>query len=340
MEFLKIINPGVLSTIQDLGRKGYQQYGIPVSGAMDPFALQAANLLVGNQRDEAGIEITYPGFEAEILNDCIIAVTGGDLGAKINGTYIPRWKSIYVTKGSRISFDRLCEGCRCYLAVGGGIQVPSVLGSKSTYLRGGFGGYKGRKLQKDDVLYTSPDNAQYFKYAGRRLPVKDIPKYRSPFKIRVILGPQHEHFTPESINTFLSEPYVVGEKSDRMGYRLEGPKLEHVAGADIISDGVPLGAIQVPGHGNPIIMLADRQTTGGYTKIATVISVDISLLAQCKPGDKIFFEEISIEEAHQLLRYQEQVLKQISEMVKLSEDRKFIITVQGEKFYVTVEEWK
>ncbi|MDK2798469.1 MAG: antagonist of KipI [Clostridiales bacterium] len=338
MNAIRVIKPGILTTVQDLGRKGYQQYGMSVAGAMDSFALQAANLMVGNPREEAGLEITFPGFEAEFLCDCVIAVTGGDLGAKINERYIPRWKSIYVYKGSRIIFGKLGEGCRAYLAIAGGIEVPVIMGSKSTYLRGKIGGYKGRKLAADDILQIGKLNKAQMQMVGKRLPIVDIPKYKQPCKVRVVLGPQQDAFTKKSIQTFLTQPYKVGQESDRMGYRLEGPKLEHIEKADIISDGIPLGAVQVPGHGTPIIMLADRQTTGGYTKIATVVSVDISKLAQLRPGDEIRFEQVDVEEAHKLLKKQEDILNRLQNTTTIPKIRSYTIIVNGKSYDVSVEE--
>jgi len=339
MEGIRIIQPGILATIQDLGRSGYQQYGMPVSGAMDPFALQVGNILVGNVRGEAAVEITYPGFEAEFLTDCVFAVTGGDLGAKLDGRYISMWKAYRAQKGSRLIFTELRTGCRSYLAVSGGIDVPVVMGSKSTYLRGKIGGLEGRKLQAGDILHLGPSRTSWDAFVGRRMPVTCIPSYLSSCEIRVILGPQHEAFTKESLQKFLGTPYKIGKEADRMGYRLEGERLEHLEGPDIISDGIALGAIQVPGHGKPIIMLADRQTTGGYTKIATVISVDIPKLAQMKPGDEISFSVVSLEEAHRLLREQEALLQRLEDQAPSPTSREYRMKIGGTLFDISVEDW-
>ncbi|MGI6704814.1 MAG: biotin-dependent carboxyltransferase family protein [Clostridia bacterium] len=339
MEGVRIIQAGILATIQDLGRRGYQKYGMPVSGAMDSFALQVGNILVGNERGEAAIEITYPGFEAEFLTDCVFAVTGGDLGAKLDGRYISMWKSYRAQKGSRLIFTELRAGCRSYLAVNGGIDVPIVMGSKSTYLRGKIGGFEGRKLQAGDILHLASDRTGWDELVGRRMPVSCIPSYPSGCEILVILGPQHEAFTKESLEKFLGTPYRIGKESDRMGYRLEGERLEHLEGPDIISDGIALGAIQVPGHGMPIVMLADRQTTGGYTKIATVITVDIPKLAQMKPGDEISFSVISLKEAHRLLREQEALLQRLKDWPPSPASREYRMKIDGISYDICVEDW-
>jgi antagonist of KipI len=339
MEGIRIIQPGILATIQDLGRRGYQQYGMPVSGAMDPFALQAANILAGNERGEAAVEITYPGFEGEFLTDCIFAITGGDLGVKLDGRYISMWKTYRAQKGSRLLFTELRGGCRSYLAINGGIDVPVVMGSKSTYLRGKIGGLEGRKLQAGDILHLGSNRTGGDELAGRRMPVSCIPSYPSTCEIRVTLGPQHEAFTKESLQKFLETPYRISKESDRMGYRLEGKRLEHLEGPDIISDGIALGAVQVPGHGMPIVMLADRQTTGGYTKIATVISVDIPKLAQMKPGDEITFSVISVEDAHRLLREQEALLQRLRDQAPSSASREYSMKIDGTRYDISVEDW-
>jgi len=298
-ETFEVIQPGSLTTVQDLGRFGYQQYGVPVAGAMDNYALRIANLLTGNSEDAAALEITLMGLKLRMLADTVIAVTGGDLSSKINNYLLPMWQSIAVKAGDIISFGWAKTGCRAYLAVAGGINVPAVMGSGSTYAKSGIGGFKGRALMAGDRLESG--NASAFKTA-RKLPPEFIPVFAKSNTIRVILGPQDDSFTEEGIMTFLASEYTISNEADRTGYRLTGPTIKHKAGADIISDGIPAGAIQVPGSGLPIVLLADRQTTGGYPKIACVITADIPKLAQAKPGDKIRFEGISIDKAYSLLQ--------------------------------------
>lgn len=345
MSSITIINPGLLTTIQDFGRIGYQQYGVPVAGAMDRFSLQLANILVGNDRYEAALEITMMGSTIEFNIDLAITITGVDLFPTVNGKKVEMYKTIYVNKGDVLKFSSIKNGCRAYLAVAGGFKVPEVMGSKSTYLRGKIGGLEGRKLKKGDVLSVNIDgNCKYF--GVRKIPEHLIPEYKNEVTVRVILGPEQEYFTEEGIDTFLSSEYILTNKCDRMGYRLEGPKIEHKEGADIISTGMNFGAIQVPGHGQPIIMMADRQTTGGYTKIANVITVDIPYLAQLKPGDKVRFKKVTIQEAHNLIKQQEDELLKLVEDFKensvklIGTARKFLVKINGKQFNLSVQEVK
>ncbi|MBO8162831.1 MAG: biotin-dependent carboxyltransferase family protein [Brevibacillus sp.] len=313
----EVIKPGLFTTVQDLGRIGYQQYGMVVSGAMDPFALRMGNLLVGNDENDAALEITMVGPVLKTCRDCLIAVTGADLGLRLDGHPIPTWKSVWVRQGAVLSFAGARQGCRAYLAVRGGIDVPPVMGSRSTYVKAGIGGYNGRPLRSGDVLevgirgLSERPRDDFLPFANRRLPPEMIPRYGTPVHVRVILGPQHDMFTMDSLEAFLREPYLVTPQSDRMGYRLKGARLTHTGPAEIISDSVACGSIQVPAGGNPILLLADRQPTGGYPKIATVISVDLSLVAQAKPGDHICFHAVSLEESHRLLRQREQTIQMV-----------------------------
>ncbi|MDQ0338253.1 antagonist of KipI [Caldalkalibacillus uzonensis] len=308
----EVIKPGLFTTVQDLGRTGFQQYGMVVSGAMDPFAIQVANLLVGNRRDEAALEMTLSGPELRLLNDAVLAICGADLSPSLDGRKVPLWKSFLAKAGQTLSFGPPQQGARAYLAASGGIEVPLVMGSKSTYVKGAVGGFHGRPLDKGDILDGRKPPQAKQKLAGRGLMTEDIPVYQERQTIRVILGPEQAVFTEESIETFLAESYQITSQADRMGYRLAGPKLCHRSGADIISDAVALGTVQVPAGGEPIILMADRQTTGGYTRIANVISVDIPVLAQMLPGQNIRFQAISIQEAHQLYRERERFLRCLS----------------------------
>lgn len=301
---LEVLEGGLLTTVQDLGRYGYQRFGVPVAGAMDPFALQAANILVGNDLSEAALEMTIVGPTLRATESCLIAVTGADLSLRVNGRPLPSWMAIFVRRGWIIEFGQRKSGCRAYLAVAGGIDVPPIMGSKSTYLRGGFGGFKGRALKEGDLIPTGQPAFHPLSLAGKEFPPNRIPKYSDTPEVHVVLGPQDDYFTEEGIATFLSSEYKVSPTSDRMGYRLQGPEIAHKGGADIISDGIALGSVQVPADKQPIVMMADHQTTGGYPKIATVINADIPLLAQCLPGSSmVTFKATTVEEAQD--RYRE-----------------------------------
>lgn len=330
-------NPGMLTTVQDLGRYGFQQYGMPVAGAMDNYAMRIANIIVGNDRNAAVLEITFMGFSVRFEDKGIIAITGADLGASLNGRKIEAWQSIEVNSGDKLTFTTMINGCRSYLAVQGGIGVPSIMGSRSTYIRGKIGGYYGRKLLKGDVLESDDLNAVIVT-SCIKVPSEFIPQYDNSC-VRVILGPQDDAFSQEEIAKFLNSFYQIGKQYDRMGYRLEGPVIKHKESPDIISDGIALGAVQIPGHGQPIIMMADHQTTGGYTKIANVISIDIPYLAQLKPGDRVCFSEISLEEAQELYDEREKKLNKLSEYVeKMTEAMNYLVRVNGREYTVRVWE--
>jgi biotin-dependent carboxylase-like uncharacterized protein len=315
MEIFEVIQPGPLTTVQDLGRYGYQQYGVPVSGAMDNYALRVANLLVGNNEGEACLEITLLGLQLRALKDTLVTITGADLSPTLNKSPLPMWEAVMVGRGDTISFPWPKRGCRSYLAVAGGIDVPKVMGSCSTHVKSRMGGLEGRPLHAGDRLKSSQAQPAIL---VRRLPPQYVPEYQNQSELRVILGPQDDYFTEEGIHTFLRSEYTISIKADRMGYRLEGPHIEHKARADIISDGIPLGAVQVPGDGLPIVLLVDRQTTGGYTKIAVVITADINKLAQAKPGDKVRFLQITEGEAHRFLKEYEQTIYTLKRWIQQS----------------------
>jgi len=311
MECIAVISPGMLSTVQDLGRPDYLIYGVSACGAMDSYALRLANLLVGNDEDDAAIEITLLGPKLRFLCEGVFAVTGGDLSAQLNGKRIARWKSISFSAGDELDFGHAKEGCRAYIAVRGGIDVPKVMGSRSTFIRGEYGGVGGRALKSGDVLLTEDRALKASVTAGRFLPDAYRPAYGSDRPIRFIRGPQVDAFTDASFEMFISATYTVSPDSDRMGYRLQGATLPHIAGADIVSDFITMGSIQVPGNGQPIVLMADCQVTGGYTKIGVVIGVDLPYLAQKKPGDKIRFEPVAIDEAQRQWRERERVIAMI-----------------------------
>jgi biotin-dependent carboxylase-like uncharacterized protein len=312
MEDIRIISPGLMTTIQDYGRDGYREYGVPASGAVDKLSMKFANMLVGNVGDEAVLEMTITGSDIMFQINTAIAITGADLSPRINGNIVEMYKTIYISKGDILEFTASIRGARAYVAFWGGIQIASVMGSKSTYIRGGFGGLEGRKLTSGDVL--SLNLKETFKYFGiRKIPEHLIPQFENEATIRVVLGPDKETFTDEGIEVFLNSKFTLTNQWDRMGCRLEGPKIAHKNSPDIISSGLIPGTIQVPGHGNPIVMMSDAQTTGGYARIANVISVDMPYMAQLKPGDRVKFCRIELDEAHRLIREQEGKLVNLME---------------------------
>lgn len=303
----KILKPGLQTTVQDLGRYGFRESGVSPSGAMDSYALQMGNLLVGNELSEAALEAPLIGPVLEALHDISIAICGGNLSPKIDDREILLWKSIVIQKGQTLSFGNIKEGARTYICIAGGINVPFVLNSKSTYITGKIGGLKGRALKEGDVLYGNP-LVRRNKFLHSNL----IPEYKTnPLSVRVLLGPHKEKFTPLGIKTFLNEEYILSPQSNRMACQLMGPKIEHSSSADIISDAIPLGGIQVPASGQPIILMAEHQTTGGYSRIGTVISTDIPFLAQALPGTQIRFKEISLQSAQKELIEKNAMIKHL-----------------------------
>jgi biotin-dependent carboxylase-like uncharacterized protein len=256
------------------------------------------------------------GLRLKALRDLVIAVTGGDLFPTLNGEALEMWRTHLLVEGDVITFKRVRSGCRAYLTVSGGFLLPRIMGSRSTYLSGKFGGLQGRALKRGDILCT-PDRPQPLNRLGLRFPGDWIPSFEKETVLRVIPGPQDHHFTEKGFKTFSSSTYHITPRCDRMGLRLEGPKIERRSDVEesIISEGLISGAIQVPGDGKPIIILTEL-VTGGYTKIATVISTGLTKVAQLKPGDKVRFDPISIEEAHQLLKEQEERLKEFKNFLQ------------------------
>ena len=305
----EVLEPGILTTVQDLGRYGLAQFGVPPSGASDSFSLRAANLLVGNQENEACLEITIMGLKLRALREAVISITGGDLSPLLNGDPLEMWKTHLLVEGDVISFKAPRSGCRAYLAFAGGISVPVVMGSRSTCLSGKFGGLDGRPLRRGDRL-SVPDVPMPMNRLGFRFPDEWVPRFKKEACLKVIPGPQNLHFTEGGFQTFSSAVYRVTPQCDRTGVRLDGPKIERRPDVEesIISEGLVPGAIQVPGDGKPMVILTEV-VTGGYTKIATVISTDLTNVAQLKPGDPVRFEPVSIKEAHRLLREQEERLR-------------------------------
>ncbi|MBH5318989.1 biotin-dependent carboxyltransferase family protein [Paenibacillus sp. GSMTC-2017] len=311
---ITIVKPGLLATIQDLGRTGYQGYGIVVGGVMDQGAARVANIIVGNSDDEAVIEFTSAGGEIRIERELLISLCGGDLGATVNGRYVPLWRPVLLNRGDIITFGASRFGSRVYLAVAGGFNMNKVLGSKSTYIRGGLGGHEGRALKAGDHLMVNGIAASSLSaklitaiqekrwlstwHAGQfALADRDV------FVIRVMEGTHSNRLSDEAKVSLFGGIFRIGTLSDRMGYRLEGKRAlgPLQRSAELLSEAVAIGTVQLPPDGNPIVLLADRQTTGGYPRVAQIATVDIPLFAQLKPGDKILFELITLQTAERLL---------------------------------------
>jgi antagonist of KipI len=295
---LEVVDVSGLATIQDSGRKGWRRFGVPVSGPMDVFAFRAANALAGNPSNFAVVEIGLGEITFRALQDCVIAVAGAGYNLAIYLWEFPLWSSFFVRGGWTIRFNKSDDGMWAYLAIAGGVQTQPVLGSRSTYLRGAFGGLEGRPLQAGDQIPIGKPLHALDHLAARTLPIEARPPYSDHPIIDIIMGPQTKYFSDQSIETFLSGEYSISLTSDRMGYRLEGPVLTHRSKTELISEGITFGAIQVPSSGQLIVMMADCPTTGGYPKIATVVSADLPLLAQCVLNkSKIRFQETTIVKA-------------------------------------------
>jgi antagonist of KipI len=299
---LAVIESSGLATIQDLGRNGWRRFGVPASGPMDAFAFRAAHKLVGNPVNCAAIEIGLGDVVFQALQDCVVAVTGAGYTLSIFAWEFPLWSSFYVRAGWQIHFRKTDSGMWAYLALAGGIQTPPILDSRSTNLRAHFGGLDGRALQAGDILRAVALHLSH-EFIPRTISEDISPSYNDHPTIDVIMGPQTKNFTTEAIETFLSSEYEVTSSSDRMGYRLDGPVLNLRNKKELISEGMTFGSIQVPASGQPIVMMADSPTTGGYSKIGTVISADLPLLAQCVPGkSKIRFQKITVTKAQKKYR--------------------------------------
>ncbi|MEC0256288.1 5-oxoprolinase subunit C family protein [Paenibacillus lautus] len=326
---ITVIKPGLLVTLQDAGRRGYGRYGIIMAGAMDNYAYRIVNRLVGNEDERAVLEITWSGFAVEFHSDRWVAITGGDLSPSIEGVKVPMWRPVLIKAGRVLRFQQPVTGCRAYMAVSGGFDVCQVMGSSSTYLRARIGGFEGRPLKKGDTLHAHPSrlplvsSKRYLDDYGGFLTVKwavSAEGYPGPGQeavIRVLKGRQYDDFDEGSKQALLGERFTVTPQSDRMGYRLSGPLLQLSHAKEYISEPVALGTVQVPADGQPIILMADRQTLGGYPKIAQVATVDISLIAQLSPGAAIRFAEISLADAEQLYTAHVRELRMLETMIKL-----------------------
>ncbi|MCD7032767.1 biotin-dependent carboxyltransferase family protein [Metabacillus sp. GX 13764] len=327
---MKILQPGLLTAIQDLGRYGYQKEGVIVSGAMDRYAARYANLLVGNPEHYGVIEMTLLGPTVEFQQDCLISLTGGDLSPKINKQTVTMWKPIFVKKGSILDFGAPVKGCRAYLAAAGGFQIKKVLGSYSTYIKAGMGGFKGRAFKEHDEipLAAHPDKIEEFlgkmnikeedafkEAAWFTEPPYEI-QHDGAYLVRVMEGRESGWFTEESRNAFWEGTYKLTSQSDRMGFRLEGAELQARFKKDMLSEAVAFGTIQVPANGQPIVLMADHQTTGGYPKFAQVLTVDLPILAQMKPGEKVKFIKADLAEAEKAFLEREDHIKKVQYWVK------------------------
>jgi biotin-dependent carboxylase-like uncharacterized protein len=295
---IRILKSGMMTTVQDLGRTGFQKQGFSVAGVMDVRSFKIANLLLDNPENEAVLEFTLIGPTLEFTSATIIAITGGDFQPTVNGEPVPMYTALYINKGDILKFGSARTGSRGYVAFSSYLDVPVVMGSRCTNMKSSLGGFKGRKLQTDDYLGFRIKRRYLPFFLSRKLDINEFDQMET--ELRVVMGPQDDLFTKQGIETFLTQEYTVTSDFDRMGCRLDGPFIASKDGSDIISDGIAFGAIQVPAHGKPIILLSDRQTTGGYAKIATVASVDIPKLVQRKIDDKIRFCAITVQEAQKL----------------------------------------
>ncbi len=310
MAFVHIVKPGLQTTIQDEGRWGLQSRGVPVAGPMDPCSHRVANALVRNDRNQAALEITLIGPELEFEDERLVAVAGAEFVVSLDGVDVPPNAAFVAGAGSRLRFGARVRGSRAYLAIAGGVAVLPVMGSRATHLVSRLGGLEGRALKAGDrlplgdTIRRQTDRRNLRPASSAHLIGVTGPSAR----VRLLPGPQREHFSSDALDLLQSGPYSIGKDSDRMGFRLEGPLLRHVHGADIISDATPLGAMQVPASGQPVLLMADRQTTGGYPKVATVITADIGIAGQLGPGDTISFSMCTPRDAFAALIAQERAL--------------------------------
>ena len=321
---IQVIKAGALTSVQDLGRYGYQRFGVPVNGAMDEWSHRLANRLVGNPETEATLECTLTGPSLLFKSNQLISICGADLSPTIDRRPFPQGRPVLVRAGAQLDFGKCERGARTYIAVSGGYQIASVMDSKSTYLRGAFGGFSGRALQKGDVIkigmaqmkdcylaLSRVFNATRDNFVAPSWAAVSTTCAPSPGVVRVIAGQQWQAFTEEAQKKFTSATFCISAQSDRMGYRMEGVALALRQPIEMISEAVCFGTIQVPPDGNPIVLMADRQTTGGYPKIAQVATVDLPLLAQMLPQQKLRFVLITLEQAQQLYLEREREIQQI-----------------------------
>lgn len=320
---IHVLRPGLFTTIQDLGRYGYQRFGVSVSGAMDRWALRVGNRLLGNPDEAAGLEITIQGPELLFEQALTIAVTGADLSPTCHGALLPMWTVILLPAGSLLQFGMRRQGARAYLAVAGGIDSPPILGSRSTYVRSRVGSLGGRILRKGDRLDARAGSTASAQYVGRALAPSHRPQYPASPTVRIVPGPHVDRFAQEALRVLTRHPYGVTSESDRMGYRLCGADLKHRTAAEILSTTVTFGSIQVPPDGQPIMLMADCQTIGGYATLATMIACDHSLAAQVCPGDSLSFRLTNHHKASDLFRSNRAELDRLLPRSRLSSFRDF-----------------
>ena len=339
---------GLLTTVQDFGRTGYQRYGMPVCGAMDRFAMALANLLVGNPQGEAVVEATVIGPTIVFEEPEIFAVTGGDFGPTLNGEPIEINRAYRAAAGDTLALPMAKSGARAYIAFAGGLDLEEVMGSRSTFLKGGIGGLSGRPVQDGSEIGLRAPVDDLPDLEDRYVPADLLPAYGNAVEVRFTYGPQDDLFSAAGKQTFTKSEYTLSDKSDRMGFRMDGPAVERAAGSDgnIISDGICFGAIQVT-NGQPIVMMADRQTTGGYPKLGCVIAADLPLLAQLKAGDKVRFRPVSVAAAQAVYRRQQKILDKLEKRFALrppdpAEEPplcgRFLIHVNGVEYDIYLEE--
>ena len=315
---------GFLTSVQDLGRTGFREFGVALGGALDPFALRVANLLVGNEQTAAGLEITLGGLELRFPNERIVAWCGGEFDVRIGTTSIPAGHIAFVPANEKLKFGRAHVGCRCWLAISCGIDVATVLGSRSTDLRAGFGGFDGHILRDGDELplakWQSVRSIDKEKISSWSAQAAWSHTATSEPVLRITRGPDWDRFNSSTLQRFMNEAFAVTTDSDRMGVRLEGVELKREDGGDLISEAVAPGTIQVPPSGKPILLLGDCQTIGGYPKIAHVIGVDLGRAAQLRGGDQLRFFEVSLADAHELLVERERELERFRVGISLHFD--------------------
>lgn len=304
MEML-VARAGFLTSVQDLGRTGYRQSGVSLGGALDSFALRVANLLVGNEESAAGLEITLNGLQLRFADERIVAWCGGEFDVRVGSTSVPAGHAALMNAGEELKFNHPKTGCRCWIAISGGIDVPTVLGSRSTDLRASFGGFEGRALRDGDEVPLGNFRRLQTAAAGRisswSAPEPWLQTASANPVLQVIRGADWDRFNDVTIHGFTNEAFAVSPDSDRMGVRFDGPELQRSDDVDLTSEAVAPGTIQVPPSGKPILLLGDCQTIGGYPKIAHVITVDLSVAAQLRAGDHVRFSEVSLTDAHRLL---------------------------------------
>jgi antagonist of KipI len=308
MSLIEVRAPGLLTTVQDLGREGFGPMGVSASGGADPVALRIGNRLVGNAEGAAGLEMTLLGGTFGFPGRTVVALTGSDFGATLDDVPVEMWKSVEIRQGQTLRLGATRTGARCYLCVRGGIDVKLFLGSASTHLLSGLGGFQGRALRAGDVLKIGTANGSFRTFRKRSVSARAVAQLAPRKVFRVTPGPQSDWFSPEVQEVFYAGTYRATEESNRMGLRLEGAAIASNAGGEMISEGVSLGAVQITAGGLPIILFVEQQTTGGYPKIANVISADLSSLGQLRPRDEIRFELVDMESARALLMQQEKLL--------------------------------